>query len=302
MMRHESERGLHMDINIKEFLKEIVVIAFGSFVIAFAYHSFILPHHIVGGGASGIATLFLEIFGFDPAITLYAINIPLLILCWVVLGKDVFRKTVIGSFMYPFMVDLTDNLPSLTEDLLLASLFGGVIMGVGIALIFKVDASTGGTSIVVQILNKKLDIPLGTATILIDGMIVLSSLFVFDAETVLYAVINIVAISKAIDLVEVGAPADLNIFVVSDHPELVINRVRSELVRSATIFKGKGAYKGEDQEVLFIVINNNQYKAFVEIMEEIDPAAFIVVNSAKEVKGRGFSLERNFMDNINRIG
>ena len=175
-------------------------------------------------------------------------------------------------------------------------------MGVGIALIFKVDASTGGTSILVQIMKEKLDISLGTATIIIDGMIVLSSLFVFDAETVLYAVINIVTLSKAIDLVEVGPPADLNIFVVSDYPQQVIDRVRAELVRSVTILEGKGGYKGKDQEVLFIVINNSQYKDFIRIMEGIDPAAFIVVNSAKEVKGRGFSLERNFMENINRIG
>lgn len=291
-----------MNIKVKRFLKESVVIAFGSFIIAFAYHSFILPHHIVGGGASGVATLFLEVFGFNPAVTLYAINIPLLVLCWFVLGKDIFRKTVIGSFMYPFMVDLTKGFPSLTNDLLLASIFGGVIMGVGIALIFKVDASTGGTSILVQIMKEKLDISLGTATIIIDGMIVLSSLFVFDAETVLYAVINIVTLSKAIDLVEVGPPADLNIFVVSDYPQQVIDRVRAELVRSVTILEGKGGYKGEDREVLFIVVNNSQYKAFIEIMEDIDPAAFIVVNNAKEVKGRGFSLERNFMENINRIG
>lgn len=291
-----------MNIKVKRFLKESVVIAFGSFIIAFAYHSFILPHHIVGGGASGVATLFLEVFGFNPAVTLYAINIPLLLLCWFVLGKDIFRKTVIGSFMYPFMVDLTKGFPSLTNDLLLASIFGGVIMGVGIALIFKVDASTGGTSILVQIMKEKLDISLGTATIIIDGMIVLSSLFVFDAETVLYAVINIVTLSKAIDLVEVGPPADLNIFVVSDYPQQVIDRVRAELVRSVTILEGKGGYKGENREVLFIVVNNSQYKAFIEIMEDIDPAAFIVVNNAKEVKGRGFSLERNFMENINRIG
>lgn len=291
-----------MNIKVKRFLKESVVIAFGSFIIAFAYHSFILPHHIVGGGASGVATLFLEVFGFNPAVTLYAINIPLLLLCWFVLGKDIFRKTVIGSFMYPFMVDLTKGFPSLTNDFLLASIFGGVIMGVGIALIFKVDASTGGTSILVQIMKEKLDISLGTATIIIDGMIVLSSLFVFDAETVLYAVINIVTLSKAIDLVEVGPPADLNIFVVSDYPQQVIDRVRAELVRSVTILEGKGGYKGEDREVLFIVVNNSQYKAFIEIMEDIDPAAFIVVNNAKEVKGRGFSLERNFMENINRIG
>lgn len=293
---------LILNIKVKRFLKESVVIAFGSFIIAFAYHSFILPHHIVGGGASGVATLFLEVFGFNPAVTLYAINIPLLLLCWFVLGKDIFRKTVIGSFMYPFMVDLTKGFPSLTNDLLLASIFGGVIMGVGIALIFKVDASTGGTSILVQIMKEKLDISLGTATIIIDGMIVLSSLFVFDAETVLYAVINIVTLSKAIDLVEVGPPADLNIFVVSDYPQQVIDRVRAELVRSVTILEGKGGYKGEDREVLFIVVNNSQYKAFIEIMEDIDPAAFIVVNNAKEVKGRGFSLERNFMENINRIG
>lgn len=121
-----------MNIKVKRFLKESVVIAFGSFIIAFAYHSFILPHHIVGGGASGVATLFLEVFGFNPAVTLYAINIPLLLLCWFVLGKDIFRKTVIGSFMYPFMVDLTKGFPSLTNDLLLASIFGGVIMGVGL--------------------------------------------------------------------------------------------------------------------------------------------------------------------------
>lgn len=289
-------------MKVKQFLKELVIIALGSFIIAFAYHSFILPHHIVGGGASGVATLFLEVFGFNPAVTLYAINIPLLVLCWFVLGKDIFRKTVIGSFMYPFMVDLTDHFPSLTNDLLLASVFGGAIMGAGIALIFKVDASTGGTSILVQIMKEKLDMSLGTATIILDGMIVLSSLFVFDAETVLYAIINIVTLSKAIDLVEVGPPADLNIFVISDHPQQVIERVRSELVRTVTVFEGKGGYKGKDQEVLFIVINNSQYKDFIRIMEGIDPAAFIVVNSAKEVKGRGFSLERNFMENINRIG
>lgn len=291
-----------MNMKVKQFLKELVIIALGSFIIAFAYHSFILPHHIVGGGASGVATLFLEVFGFNPAVTLYAINIPLLVLCWFVLGKDIFRKTVIGSFMYPFMVDLTDHFPSLTNDLLLASVFGGAIMGAGIALIFKVDASTGGTSILVQIMKEKLDMSLGTATIILDGMIVLSSLFVFDAETVLYAIINIVTLSKAIDLVEVGPPADLNIFVISDHPQQVIERVRSELVRTVTVFEGKGGYKGKDQEVLFIVINNSQYKDFIRIMEGIDPAAFIVVNSAKEVKGRGFSLERNFMENINRIG
>ncbi|HRL51481.1 MAG TPA: YitT family protein, partial [Enterococcus aquimarinus] len=170
-------------------LKETLYVTLGAFILAISVNLIFLPNQIVAGGASGLSIVLNELFGWNVALTLYAINIPLLILCFLLLGKDVGFKTIYGSLINPFFIAITGSLPPLTNNIFLATLYGGVLTGIGLGLVFRGNASTGGSAIISQIVNKYFKISLGVSVFVVDGFVIATALFVFTKDTVLFSLI-----------------------------------------------------------------------------------------------------------------
>lgn len=274
--------------------KDILFVVVGTFILSFAFQVFLLPNEILSGGISSLSIIVHHITGIPPVYTQYAINIPLIILSFILLGKDVAVKSVLGSLLFPFFTGILSGLTPWTSDLLLASVFGGALSGLGVGLVYKAKGSTGGTSTVAQFIDKYTSLTLGASNLLADGLITLVGVIVFDLETVLYGIISIVILSKIIDVVLVGNDNQKNVLILSDSPIEIKMEILDKFDRGVTLFDVRGGYSNDHKEMLMVVIGEREITALQEMILQEDEDAFVVVMPASEVMGRGFSLEKYF--------
>ncbi|CAM3351029.1 YitT family protein [Vagococcus fessus] len=276
----------------KQRLTDLAYVIVGSFVLALSINLLLEPNDLVAGGANGISIIIKKLFGIELAVTLYAINIPLLVLCFALLGKEVGMKTIFGSMIYPFFVGLTTNLPTLTENPLLASIFGGVITGLGLGLVFKGNASTGGTAIISQIVHKYLKLPLGIAVTVVDGFVILGACLAFDIDKVLYSLICLFVIGRVVDMVQVGMDRSKNVLIISEKLEDIETMILKDMDRGVTKIAVTGSYKQNNKEMLMCVLPEKEFHDLKEHILEIDEHGFVVVMPANEVMGKGFSISK----------
>lgn len=277
-------------------LKESLYVTLGAFILAISVNLIFLPNQIVAGGASGLSIVLNELFGWNVALTLYAINIPLLILCFLLLGKDVGLKTIYGSLINPFFIAITGSLPPLTNNIFLATLYGGVLTGIGLGLVFRGNASTGGSAIISQIVNKYFKISLGVSVFVVDGFVIATALFVFTKDTVLFSLISLFIIGRVIDRVQVGVLRSKNLFIISDKYEAIHQIFIKELDKGVTLLPIEGGYTQKQGKIIMTVIPEKEFMAIKEAILAIDETAFFVALDASEVNGRGFSVKRMMED------
>ncbi len=277
-------------------LKETLYVTLGAFILAISVNLIFLPNQIVAGGASGLSIVLNELFGWNVALTLYAINIPLLILCFLLLGKDVGFKTIYGSLINPFFIAITGSLPPLTNNIFLATLYGGVLTGIGLGLVFRGNASTGGSAIISQIVNKYFKISLGVSVFVVDGFVIATALLVFTKDTVLFSLISLFIIGRVIDRVQVGVLRSKNLFIISDKYEAIHQMFIKELDKGVTLLPIEGGYTQKQGKIIMTVIPEKEFMAIKEAILAIDETAFFVALDASEVNGRGFSVKRMMED------
>lgn len=277
-------------------LKETLYVTVGAFILAISVNLIFLPNQIVAGGASGLSIVLNELFGWNVALTLYAINIPLLILCFLLLGKDVGLKTIYGSLINPFFIAITGSLPPLTNSIFLATLYGGVLTGIGLGLVFRGNASTGGSAIISQIVNKYFKISLGVSVFVVDGFVIATALLVFTKDTVLFSLISLFIIGRVIDRVQVGVLRSKNLFIISDKYEAIHQMFIKELDKGVTLLPIEGGYTQKQGKIIMTVIPEKEFMAIKEAILAIDETAFFVALDASEVNGRGFSVKRMMED------
>jgi uncharacterized membrane-anchored protein YitT (DUF2179 family) len=271
-----------------EFLKEYLYILLGSAMIAIAFNVFLLPNNIASGGVSGISTILKSTLGWEPAFVQWAFNIPLFIAGVVFLGKQFGIKTLVGTIFLPFVVFLTNGIEPWTMDPLLGSLFGGIGVGLGLGLVFRGNASTGGTDLAAQIINKYTGLTLGTCVLLIDGLIVLSAAIVFDIERGLYALIGLYVTTKTIDLVQIGLGRSKMTMIISDRQAEIQEGILNKIDRGVTKLSAYGGYTESERPVVMCVVDQTEFTKLKQLVKTIDPTAFIIVMDASEVLGEGF--------------
>ncbi|WP_208590814.1 YitT family protein [Gracilibacillus suaedae] len=260
----------------------------GAFFVAIAFNLFLLPNNIASGGVAGVSTITKAVFNWEPSIVQWGLNIPLFIAGIVILGKNFGAKSLVGTIILPFYVFLTRDLQPATADPLLASIFGGMIVGIGIGVVFRGKASTGGMDLAAQILHKYIALPLGVCLAVFDGLIVITASFVFSLEEGLYALIGLFITSRTIDFVQVGLNTSKNVMVITNQPDEVRRILLNDIDRGVTIFKGFGGYTDEDRKVLMCVVQQNEFSKTTRAVKSIDPDAFVIAMNATEVLGEGF--------------
>lgn len=282
----------------QKLFKDGLFVTIGSFLLAISINSILLPNSLVAGGANGISIVIHHLFGISPALVLYIINIPLLVLCFLLLGKEVGFKTIYGSLIYPFFVGITTDFPVFTTNLLLGAIFGGILTGAGLGLVFRGKASTGGTAIISQIVNKYFKIPLGISILFVDGLVILSALFAFNIDTILYSLICLFVIGRVVDALQVGLVRSKNVLIISPKFEEMKKDILEQLDKGVTMIPIEGGYQRGKSMLLMTVIKEKDFAQLKENLLEIDEHAFIVSMNASEVFGRGFSIKKviDFME------
>ncbi len=262
----------------------------GVLLITISINSFFLKLKIAPGGVSGLATVIHYLTGFSVGSIVLVLNIPLFIAGFIAFGKRFSVKTLIATILLSFFLDNTLWLPQITDDMLLASLFGGIVMGLGMALVFKGNATTGGTDILARVVNKYFPaFNVGEQLFVIDGFVVIFAMCVFrNFDVGLYAIITIWLSAKIIDLVFTGVGFAKAMFIISDNGDEIGSRILSEVGRGVTGVNGEGLYSGTGKKVLLTVVDRRQIPVIKAIAKSIDKKAFIIVTDAREVLGEGF--------------
>lgn len=267
------------------------LILLGSLVTALGFNLFFLPNHIASGGVSGLSVLAEAWFGAVPAFTQWALNIPLFVLGVIFLGKQYGVRSLLGSFVLPLFILLTNNIPTPTTNPLLASIYGGICVGVGLGLVFRGRGSTGGLTILAQIIQKITGLSFSISVVLLDGTVIVLAAFILGMEQALYALIGLFVTGKAINAIEVGFRYTKVAYIISDKTEEISKAILNDLDRGLTKLNAQGGYTGDDRTVLMVVVGQNEVSRLKAIVQSVDTHAFVIISEAHEVLGEGFKRE-----------
>jgi len=274
--------------DVKASIVEYVYVIVGAAVVAIGFNVFLLPNQVASGGVSGISTILHGLFGWNPGLVQYAFNIPLFLAGVLILGKKFGVKSFVGTLTLPFVVLITNNWEPWTDNPLLGALFGGIVVGLGIGLVFKGNASTGGTDLLAQIITKFTGLSLGTSVLLIDGIIAISAAIVFDLEKGLYALIGLYVTTKTIDIIQLGFSQSKMVYIITLKQDEVRDAIYAEINRGVTKLPAIGGYTGQARPVLMVVVYQTEFTKLKQLIKNVDPSAFVIVSDAYEVLGEGF--------------
>jgi uncharacterized membrane-anchored protein YitT (DUF2179 family) len=272
---------------------DYISITIGTALLALSIYLFLSPNIIAPGGVTGLAVVIKKVFGYKIFITNLVINIPLFLIGVFILGRDSGAKTAFGTLSLSFfLLYFETNFPGVfaTNDILLASIFGGVLSGVGIGLVFRSGGTTGGTDLLGAILNNYIPfISVPKLMMIVDLMVVITAGIVNrSVETSLYSIISLYLIVKVADFIIEGLDYTKMFYIISSKPEEISSALIKELGRGVTSLKGKGKYTDTDKEVLLCVVYRGQMVKAKDIIYEIDHNAFVMISTTHEVLGEGF--------------
>lgn len=261
----------------------------GVFITAIGLTWFLIPGKIAAGGVSGLATVTFYLFNFPVGLTMLALNIPLFVASLKVLGLRFGAKTLFGSAALSLIIDFMNNWAfPLTGDSLLASVYGGVISGIGLGIAFRFGGSTGGTDLAAQIIARYFPISVGQALLVVDGVVIALAGLVFGPELALYALVAVFISTKTIDVIQEGQSYAKAAFIIANDPDTIGNRIMEKLERGVTQINAKGMFTGSEREMLFVIVSRSEIAKLKQIVYDVEQDAFFVITDVSEVLGEGF--------------
>lgn len=264
----------------------------GTGIFSVGFNMFLGPNDLNAGGLSGLAQLMVEVLGFGSVGLFVAlINLPLFALAGIKVGKQFFWGSLAGMLSLTVTLELFTFLPAFEGDPLLAALYGGVMAGIGVGIVFMAGASTGGSDIIVRLLKMRMQhVNIGTITIGFDCIVAILTGLVFqDMSRALYSGVTIFVTGKVVDAVVYSFDYSKAVMIMSKEYEKVAKVITKDLNRGATYLKGEGTYSGNEMKVVFTVVKKQQLAELKRLLHEVDPNAFVVVQEAHQVLGEGFA-------------
>jgi uncharacterized membrane-anchored protein YitT (DUF2179 family) len=283
-------------IPFKHRFSSLLAIVLGTAIYAFGLHYFVISNKLMEGGITGISLLLNYVFNIPPSLSTLVLNIPLFYLGWKIFGKEAMYYTVFGTISLSFflwimelMIKKAWIIPfTTTQDYFLATLYAGVTLGTGLGIVFRYGGTTGGSDILARIGNKMKGWSVGQVILIIDVLVIGSSLLYIPKEKVLYSLVAVFVASKLIDYVTEGAYAAKAFTIITEHPGTLAKQITMELDRGVTLFPAKGAFSGEEKEVIYCVVYRHETRLLRELVKSIDPSAFIIIDDVHDVLGKGF--------------
>ena len=280
----------------KEKVMEMGMIVLGNLAIAIGVSFFILPSNILSGGVAGIAVALEPVFHIEPRLVINGLTIGLYILGAVLLGKQFALKTFVSTIVYPLFITVLGIWFAdvrITSNPLLASIYGGIFVGAGIGLVYRVGGSTGGMDIPPLIINKYTHIPLSSLVMMIDGLTVLLGAIVYGIEASMIGLVSVWVCAQVINkLITLGAREAKNVLIISEKHDEVIQQIYQQIDRGVTILHATGAYTQQEKPVIMVVLYKKQFIELNRVIAAVDPEAFVIVSDVNEVQGRGFTYSK----------
>lgn len=267
-------------------MKRWIFIVIGALLMAIGLNGFLAPHNLVIGGATGISLIVLRILGIPMWFTNLIINLPLLAASIWLKGGKFTKDTLYSTILLSFFMGITENLPYFYTDVLLGTVFGGLISGAGLGLVFKGNSTTGGTDLAAGLVRIFMPhLSMARIMLFMDIVIILLGFFVLGPSAALYAIITVYIISKTIDIVLEGLDFAKAAFIISDKAEEIGIDITKKLRRGATLFNGKGMYTNRDKNMIIVVTASKEIAKLKMLAKETDPKSFIFISDVKEIMG-----------------
>lgn len=272
----------------KEWLKDIVLISAGAFIYAFGVNYFFVANKLADGGIAGISVILHYLFNFNISTTYLVLNVPLVIMGYKLIGGKFIIKTFYGTAMTSLAFRVFQNYLGPMDDKLIASIFGGLIIGIGLGTIFVGGGSSGGADILVKILNKYFDIPVGKAFLALDSFVLSALGILFGRDIFMYTLVGLFISTKAIDFIQDGVDKAKALMIISDKSEEIKNEIMKQTGRGVTIINARGGYTNDNKEVLYCILGRYEVTTVKRIVKNIDRKAFMSISEVSEVLGEGF--------------
>lgn len=275
---------------MRKYLIQSLLVILGVIFIGMSINLFFGPHNIAAGGITGVGVVVENKWGIDRATIVFILNLVLLIIALIFLGKEIFLKSVFGSMMLPITLALIPK-KMMLEDKFISILYGSILLAVGVIILYRINASSGGTTIPPLIFKKYFGINTSISLFVIDGIIVLLSLYVFGLEEFLLAILSIGIITFGMNYIESILNRKKQVMIFSNKKPEISEKILKKLKNGATSFIGQGEYTQEEKEVLMVVSTEKDYKEIIKIVKEIDEKALITVQNIVETHGKGFEYK-----------
>ncbi len=276
-------------------METLVCVLLGNAVLAFTVAAFLVPQGIIMGGATGIGLTIGHFIALDLSAIIFLVNIVLFVLGTIVLGKKFALTTLISTFVYPVFLSVMRSIPGITEltdNIMLAALYGGALLGLGIGLVVRVGASTGGTDILALVLHKWFHISLAVFVYVVDFTVLLCQALFSNSEQILYGILVLIVSTMALNRVMLMGQAQIQLFIITEKYEEVKEKVLKEMDAGVTMVHIETGYGAKQQKGVLCVIPNRKLYSVNQMVQMIDPQAFITITQINEVRGRGFTIER----------
>ncbi|MDN4074545.1 YitT family protein [Fictibacillus terranigra] len=275
--------------------KNVIFILLGSAIFSFGIVHINMANNLAEGGFTGITLLLYFLFHIDPSYSNLALNIPLFFVGWKLLGKNAFIYTLIGTlgvslFLFLFQRYSTISI-NLKQDMTLAALFAGVFIGIGLGIIFRFGGTTGGVDIIARLGHKFFGWSMGKTMFMFDAVVITVSLIYLNYKEAMYTLVAVFIGARVIDFMQEGAYAGKAAMIISEKNTEIAALIMKELDRGATLLNAKGSFTGSQKEVLYCVFARNEIVRLKQVIERVDPHAFVTVNDVHEVLGEGFTLD-----------
>lgn len=284
-----------MKTNWRKSLETIISVLLGNVFLAVAVAAFIVPHGIIMGGATGVALTINHYVDGNLSVVIFIVNMVLFVLGTFVLGKKFALTTLISTIVYPVSLSVVQAVPGitrLTENVMLASLYGGALLGIGIGLVVRVGSSTGGTDILALVFHKWFHLAVAVFMYLVDFTVLLCQAFFSTPEQILYGIFVLAAATMMMNRVVLMGQSQIQLFIVTEKYEEVKEKVLKEIDAGVTMVHIETGYGAKQQKGVLCVVPNRKLYSINQTVQMVDPKAFITITQINEVRGRGFTIER----------
>ncbi|EST54077.1 membrane protein [Brevibacillus panacihumi W25] len=287
-MDQATSKTSHQKLPISKLLRRALFILIGATLVSVGLEIFLVPNQIIDGGIVGISIIASHLTGIKLGVFLFVLNLPFLLIGYKHMGKTFAISTLFGVTVMSIGTSLLHPVSSLTDDPLLAAVFGGIILGIGVGLVLRYGGSLDGTEIVAVLMNKKSPFSVGEIVMFMNLFILSSAGFVFGWNHAMYSLIAYYIAFKMIDLTIDGFQESKSVWIISDNYKEIGDAISARLGRGITYLKGEGGYSGDDKKVVFCVITRLEEAKLKLIVEELDPSAFLAVGNIHDVRGGQF--------------
>jgi uncharacterized membrane-anchored protein YitT (DUF2179 family) len=284
----ENVKIQHRSMTKSKFIQRMLLITFGATLMAVGLEIFLVPNHVIDGGIVGISIILSYLTGWKLGLFIFILNIPFFFIGYKQIGKTFAISTLYGILVLSIATTLLHPVPAFTVDILLASVFGGIILGIGVGIVIRYGGSLDGTEILAILANKKLPFSVGEIIMFFNIFILGSAGFVFSWDRAMYSLIAYFVAFKTIDITITGLDESKSVWIISDNAKEIGEVIMNRLGRGVTYLHGEGAYSGDEKKVIFCVINRLEEAKLKEIVTENDESAFLAVADIAEVRGGRF--------------